>query len=75
MVNPPGNLRAFGVGVGASWSFVKLGTGVLWSRHTVLDGQRPGDILPDKESLRTTDTYRSPMLYFNLSVVGVLPFD
>ncbi len=75
MVNPTGHLRAFGVGIGASWSFVKLGAGVVWSRHTVLDRQHPSDILPDKESLQTTDSYRSPKLYFNLSVVGVLPFD
>jgi hypothetical protein len=75
MVNPAGHLRAFGVGIGASWSFVKLGTGILWSRHTVLDRQRPGDILPGKESLQTSDSYRSPKLYFNISVVGVMPFD
>jgi hypothetical protein len=75
MVNPTGHLRAFGVGVGASWSFVKVGTGVLWSRHTLLEGQQTGDVLPDKESLRTGDSYRSPRVYFNLSVVGVLPFD
>jgi hypothetical protein len=67
-VNPTGNLKAFGLGAAVSWSIVKLGGGVLWTRHLVLDRLVNGQGIPNPDFLTTRPSYRSPNLYISLSV-------
>lgn len=74
-VNPSDNVRAMGVGVGFSLlKIVKLGAGVLWTRHTVLDGRSVGDLLDDPAELRVRNSYGKGKLYFSFSLVGWPPF-
>lgn len=73
-VNPSSDVKAVAVGAGVSWKFVKLGGGVMWTRHAALDGLRAGDPLTTKDDLRTTDAYGRPNGYVSLSLVGWQPF-
>jgi hypothetical protein len=70
-VDPRDDVRALGVGAAASWSFVKVGVGVVWIRHRELVGQRVGDIIGGPELLRADRTYRSPKVYLSLGVFGM----
>lgn len=66
--------KTLGVGTAASWSFLKLGVGALWVRHAALDGLRPGQALPNKDYLRTRETYDGARTYVSLSVFDWPPF-
>jgi hypothetical protein len=73
-VNPAADTRALGLGAAVSWRFLKLGTGLLWTRHSELEGQSVGESLPNKDFLRTRDTYASPKVYLSLSIFDWPPF-
>jgi hypothetical protein len=74
-VNPSDDVKAVGVGVGLTfWKIVKLGGGLLWTKHKALDGQAPGDTLAAEGDLRLKDAYGRPNPYFSVSIVGWPPF-
>lgn len=73
-VNPTGDVKSFAVGGGVSNRFLKLGAGLIWIRHSELVDLTLGQALPNKDFLRVRDTYRSPKLYFSLSVFDWPPF-
>jgi len=73
-INPVKEDRTFGIGGALSWRIFKFGAGRVWSRHKDLDGQKPGDVLPDSDSLRVRDAYGKGTLYFNIAVFGWPPF-
>jgi hypothetical protein len=73
-INPAEDKRGFEVGVGVSYKMFKLGAGVGWTKHSVLDGQNVDDVLPDDGSLKTEDVYGKPKVYLSFSVIGWPPF-
>ncbi len=73
-VNPTGDIKSFAVGGGISTRFLKLGAGLIWIRHSELVDLTLGQTLPNKDFLRVRDSYRSPKLYFSLSVFDWPPF-
>lgn len=73
-INPAEDKRGFEVGVGVSYKMLKLGAGVGWTKHSVLDGQSVDDVLPDDGSLKTEDVYGKPKVYLSFSVIGWPPF-
>ena len=53
-INPTSDIRAVGVGIAFSWwKIVKVGTGLLWTKHKAFD-RRAGDFLDHAEDLRCT---------------------
>lgn len=72
-VNPTDDVKAIGFGTAASYKAVKLGVGMLWTRHSVLDAQSVGDRLRHSAFLRTEDRYDSKP-YLSFTVVGWPPF-
>jgi hypothetical protein len=74
-VNPSDNVRAFALGAGFSWKILKVGGGILWTRHKVLVGQSPGQSLPTEDALRVRDAYGKPhKWYVGISLIGWPPF-
>lgn len=73
-VNPLDDVKAVGIGAGISYGVVKLGFGRLFTRHTVLDGQRVGDIIQTADELRTRDTFGHGEWYVGISLIGLPPF-
>lgn len=74
-VNPSDDVKAVGIGAGVTfWRIVKLGGGLLWTKHKALDGQAPGDMLAAEGDLRLKDAYGKPKWYLSLSLVGWPPF-
>jgi hypothetical protein len=74
-VNPSSDVKAVAVGAGVSFfKIVKLGGGLLWTKHKVLDGQSVGDALANDSALKTRDVYGSPHGYIGLSIIGWPPF-
>jgi hypothetical protein len=73
-INPSDAVRSLGLGVSFSSSFLKLGTGVLWTKHTELDGQSVTQRLETASDLRTRQTYGAAKWYVGLSLIGVPPF-
>jgi hypothetical protein len=75
-INPSDDVRAFGLGAGVSfWKILKIGGGILWTKHKVLVGQSPGDILPTADALRLRDAYGKPdKWYVGISLIGWPPF-
>lgn len=69
-----GDLTGAGIGAGVSLGFVKLGAGALWMRHEMLEGSRPGDVIPDASGMRVVEGYGKPRLYVSLSVFEWAPF-
>ena len=53
---------------------MKFGGGVMWTRHTTLDGQQMGGSLDSKDDLKTKDAYGNPNGYVSISIVGWEPF-
>jgi hypothetical protein len=70
IVNPFDSFRGIGVGVGASYAFLKLSTGALWIRNTVLDGHSAGDVLADPALLKTMPAY-TPRFFISLGLYNV----
>lgn len=73
-INPAEDKRGFQVGVGVSYKMFKVGTGLGWMKHSVLDDQEVDDVLPDEGSLKTRDAFGKPEVYFSFSVIGWPPF-
>ena len=80
-VDPTGDGRAIGAGVAiTALRIVKVGTGLLWTRRTVLDGQSPGDVLAAETDLRTKVVYENGRntlwrgIYLSVSITGFAPF-
>jgi hypothetical protein len=69
-INPSEDTRALGLGAGLTFGLFKFGSGFLWTKHSALDGQSVGDVVP---TLKTRDRY-GRSLYFSFSVVGWPPF-
>jgi hypothetical protein len=70
IVNPFDSFRGIGVGVGASYAFLKLSAGGLWIRNTVLDGHSAGDVLTDPAMLTTMTAY-TPRFFISLGLYNV----
>jgi hypothetical protein len=73
-VNPLDDVKAMGVGAAGSYGVLKLGVGILWMRHTVLDGQNVDDVIPSADALSTRDAYGKGRFYAGLSLIGLPPF-
>lgn len=63
-----GSTPTFGVGIGASRTFLRLGVGAAWMRHRQLSGMSEGNVLADPSELRVSDGYGKPRMYISLSV-------
>ena len=74
MVNPSDKVRSLGIGTSVSWKFLKIGIGALWSKHDVLDGQLPGQLLDSAGDLATCGSYGAPKSVFTISIIGWQPF-
>lgn len=72
VANPSSDTRAVGLGVGGTiFGGFKWGSGILWTRHRVLDdGQNYGDALPFADRLRTRETYGKGQIYVSASLTG-----
>lgn len=69
-INPSEDTRALGLGAGLTLGLFKVGSGLLWTKHSALDGQELGDVV---STLKSRDRY-GRSLYFSFSVVGWPPF-
>lgn len=72
-INPTEDVKLMAVGTAASYRIFKLGTGVAWTRHSVLSGQAVGDVV-QTEDVPTRETYGKPKLYLSISLMGLPPF-
>ena len=70
IVNPFDKFRAIGLGVGVSYTFLKLSVGALWIRNTVLDGRSVGEMIDDPAALRTMSAY-TPRFFVGLGIYNV----
>lgn len=68
-----GSTPTFGVGIGASRTFLRLGVGAAWMRNRQLVGLSEGSVLADPSELSTTDTYGKPRMYVSLSIFDWSP--
>ena len=74
-VNPADDVRSFGVGIGFSYSVVKLGVGALWVKHDEPDPTTPeNSILPNADAFKTVSKLGPPKLYLSFSLIGLPPF-
>jgi hypothetical protein len=74
-VQPSDELKMFGVGGAVTVGWLRLGTGVLWTKHTALDdGLAEEDILADAAFFRTRDSYSGSKRYMSITIVGWPPF-
>jgi hypothetical protein len=73
-INPTDDVRAVALGAGISYAIIKLGTGLVWTRHATLSGVSIGDPLEKGESPRTRETYGGGGWYVSVAVVGWPPF-
>ena len=46
----------------------------MWTRHSILDGQSEGDLLPYPEALRTRSTFGDSEWYVSFAISGWEPF-
>lgn len=60
-----------GVGTALSYNVIKLGVGLLWAQHPVLNGQHVGQLIPNSAFLSTRDGFGNGRLYVSLSVFDV----
>jgi hypothetical protein len=67
-------VTGFGIGPAISWSAVKVGVGLLWIQHPILQGHVVGDAVPNSGYLQTVNGYGTPRVYFSLSFFGVPGF-
>jgi hypothetical protein len=74
-VNPSSDVKAVALGAGVSFlKIVRIGGGLLWTKHPALDGQSLGQLLDDAKALRTRDTYGAWHGYVGISIIGWPPF-
>ena len=73
-VNPSDDVRGLGVGGAVSLRFIKVGTGLLWTKHIELNGQHVGQRLGTESDLRTRQTYGRGHWYLSVSLIGIPPF-
>lgn len=68
-INPSDEVNAIGLGAGVSFlQFLKVGIGAIWTKHSVLELNKVGDIINDAAELRVRDSFGSPNVYFSISV-------
>ncbi len=74
-INPSDDVRAVGVGAGFTFArLFKLGAGLLWTKHEVLDGISEGEEVLAERPFRTRHTYGKARGYVSLSITGWPPF-
>lgn len=73
-VGQDGGANEFGIGSAVSFGVFKIGAGTIWIRHSALNGQNVGDLLPNSGFLQTKMTYGAGKTYISISLFGVPPF-
>jgi hypothetical protein len=61
-LNPSSDVKAVGLGVALSWRVIKLGFGMLWTKHQRVDGTK------------VVDTYSGNKPYVSISIIAWQPF-
>lgn len=75
IVNPSDDVRALGLGASYNFGILKIGGGVLWTKHKELAGDLAvGDLLESEGALKTRDSYSGEEFFVSLSVIGWEPF-
>jgi hypothetical protein len=69
-----GDVKQVGYGAGVSWRFLKVGAGLVWTKHTTLAGQHLGQVLRSAAELSQKDGWGKGKRYVSFSIVGVPPF-
>jgi hypothetical protein len=74
VVNPTNDVKAIGIGAGLGYRLLRLSGGVVFVKHTVLDGQTLDQRLGSADALKLRDTYGRRKPYLSFSIVGIPPF-
>ena len=74
-INPLDEIRSVGIGVGVSYSVVKLGVGLIWTRHELASSDTPeGSRLANADAFKTESTFGKGKVYVSISLIGLPPF-
>ncbi|MFN2398816.1 MAG: hypothetical protein ABR543_09305, partial [Gemmatimonadaceae bacterium] len=74
IINPSDDVKAIEFDMAATFYWLKLGAGLLWTRHPELTGGHEVGGLIGASDIRTRNTYSDSKYFMSFSIVGWPPF-